>query len=219
MLIFSSAAEAQSAKKISTFGIVAVAGLSGMFSKQAADKLRDVFDSLFKTEEGKGDEARKDKLELTGPVTEAMLGVNKIISYKMKAGETAKDVKIDKLYELLREIATRIPILDDKGAVQYVIHQSMLYKFISDKSIDMAKAGKPADFTTLTFEDFLGFLNMPDLVEKSLAFVSSKATLGDAKGEMEKTKNCQDVFITQNGGREEPILGWLTNNEISKLLK
>jgi hypothetical protein len=35
---------------LSPYGVCAVAGLSSMFSKQAADKLREVFENLFKTE-------------------------------------------------------------------------------------------------------------------------------------------------------------------------
>jgi len=60
---------------------------------------------------------------------------------------------------------------------------------------------------------------MRELVEKSIAFVSSKTTLGDAKAAMEKTKNCQDVFVTENGRSEEPVIGWLTNTEILKHVK
>ena len=48
------------------------------------------------------------------------------------------------------------------------------------------------------------------------AFVSAKATLGEAETQVEKTKNCQDVFITQTGKPEEPIIGWLPNTEMSK---
>ena len=39
---------------ISPFGVGALSGLVGMFSKQATDKLREVFDNLFKTGRGKG---------------------------------------------------------------------------------------------------------------------------------------------------------------------
>ena len=38
------------ASGLSPFGVAAIAGLSGMFSKQATDKLREVFENLFKTE-------------------------------------------------------------------------------------------------------------------------------------------------------------------------
>lgn len=45
---------------ISTFGIAGLAGLVGMFSKQAIDKLREVFENLFKTTQP---DKRADKLE------------------------------------------------------------------------------------------------------------------------------------------------------------
>src|SRR5215213_5654589 len=48
------------AGKVNPFGIAALAGLVGMFSKQATDKLDDVFTTLFRTEAG--DAKRKDSL-------------------------------------------------------------------------------------------------------------------------------------------------------------
>jgi IPT/TIG domain-containing protein len=50
---------AQDPKNINPFGLAAIAGLTGMFSKQAADKLAEVFTTLFKST---GDENRKDSL-------------------------------------------------------------------------------------------------------------------------------------------------------------
>jgi hypothetical protein len=35
---------------LSPFGVAAIAGMAGLFSKQATDKLREVFEALFKTE-------------------------------------------------------------------------------------------------------------------------------------------------------------------------
>ncbi|HEY5885668.1 MAG TPA: IPT/TIG domain-containing protein [Pyrinomonadaceae bacterium] len=51
--------EANDATKINPFGIGAISCLTGMFSKQAADKLAEVFSTLFKSG---ADEARKDSL-------------------------------------------------------------------------------------------------------------------------------------------------------------
>lgn len=58
--------ESQEAEKISPFGIAAIAGLTGMFSKQASDKLAEVFSTLFKSQ---GDVQRKDSLT-PGPTPE-----------------------------------------------------------------------------------------------------------------------------------------------------
>lgn len=47
------------ANELNLFGIMAFSGLAGLFSKQAADKLAEVFDTLFATKE---DRKREDKL-------------------------------------------------------------------------------------------------------------------------------------------------------------
>jgi hypothetical protein len=48
---------------INPYGIAAVAGLVGLFSKQATDKLNEVFDTAFKTSEKYGDSMRGGKLK------------------------------------------------------------------------------------------------------------------------------------------------------------
>ena len=47
---------------VNPYGIAAVSGLAGMFSKQATDKLDEVFRTMFRTA-GSGDSNRKDKLD------------------------------------------------------------------------------------------------------------------------------------------------------------
>jgi hypothetical protein len=50
------------ASEINPFGIATLAALAGMFSKQATDKLDEVFTTLFHPAPGKGDDKRGDKL-------------------------------------------------------------------------------------------------------------------------------------------------------------
>jgi len=60
-------------ESVSRFGMAAVAFLTGMFSKQATDKLDEVFTTLFKTGPSAGDAQRKDKLSTTPPTISAIL--------------------------------------------------------------------------------------------------------------------------------------------------
>lgn len=62
-----------SAADVSPFGVAALAGLTGLFSKQATDKLREVFDTLFRTEKGGGDDQRADALTNPRPVVRALV--------------------------------------------------------------------------------------------------------------------------------------------------
>lgn len=205
--------------QISPFGVAAVAGLVGMFSKQATDKLRELFDSLFKTETGQGDDARADKLGANRPVVSEMIALNKIIAHKIPENTTDDDVLLFNLHEMLGGVVTRIPVLNHKGAVRCVIHQSLLYKFLADKGIEAAKNGHLVDLKALTLKQFLDAPGMRELVEDSIAFVPAGATLADAKQVMDDTKNCQDAFVTERGSRDEPVIGWLTDAELRRYAK
>lgn len=199
-------------KSLNPYGIAAISGLVGMFSKQATDKLSDVFTTLFKTDQG--DKDRTNDLASMRPVQDLMLGVNKISAYEMMEGETENEISIKELHEMLRGGVTRIVIFHQKRIVNYVIHQSMLFKFISKKSIEASDSR--VDVSTLKLSEFLEFEDMRKWVQESLAFVSVNSALGDAKRVMEQTEFCQDVFVTQNGKNNEPVLGWLTNNDIAR---
>ncbi|MDX6475455.1 MAG: hypothetical protein QOH95_966, partial [Gaiellaceae bacterium] len=52
------------AAQINPYGIAAISGLVGLFSKQATDKLREIFDTAFRVEQG-GDVDRGDSLNTT----------------------------------------------------------------------------------------------------------------------------------------------------------
>ena len=55
------------AADINPYGIAALAGLVGMFSKQATDKLSEVFSTLFRSAPGEGDAKRQDPLKAGAP--------------------------------------------------------------------------------------------------------------------------------------------------------
>jgi hypothetical protein len=65
------AAQADAAS-VNPYGVAALAGLVGMFSKQATDKLEETFTNLFRVAEGKGDAERKDKLITPPPRLESV---------------------------------------------------------------------------------------------------------------------------------------------------
>jgi hypothetical protein len=60
---------------------------------------------------------------------------------------------------------------------------------------------------------------MRELVQDSMAFVPIGALLSEAKDRMEKTRNCQDVFVTEHGPPSEPVRGSLTDAELLRYSK
>jgi hypothetical protein len=79
-------ASSQSAD-VNPYGIAALAGLAGLFSKQATDKLREVFETLFNVRQG--DTQRKDDL------TPACPTVEKIDPLRVDAGSTNFELAVN----------------------------------------------------------------------------------------------------------------------------
>ena len=207
------------AGNMSVFGVAAVAGLVGMFSKQGTDKLRELFDNLFRTARGEGDDARADKLGANLPVSSGMIERRKIAAYVIPNGKGPKDVKIVELHGMLRGVVTRVPVLDHADIPVCVIHQSLIYKFLADASIEATKNNLAFTPTLYTLEDFLAAPGMKELVQDAIAYVPMGAMLSEAKERMERTRNCQDIFVTEHGQGGEPAVGWLTDAEVRRAAK
>lgn len=94
------------AKDINPYGIAALAGLVGMFSKQATDKLGEVFGTLFRSAEGQGDAKRKDPLKSAATSVTIMT----IEPPQIIAGTTANSIKVSGTNFL----PTAEVVLDDK---------------------------------------------------------------------------------------------------------
>jgi len=129
-------------------------------------------------------------------------------------------VYLDKNYvRMLGGVVTRIPVFDHADVPLAVVHQSLLYKFLADRSIDAMKAGQPFDADAYTLADLLAAAGMKELVQDSLAYVSEAAMLSDAKDQMDRVPSCQDVFVTKSGRPGEAALGWLTDAEVRRAAK
>lgn len=195
------------ASDISAYGITAVAGLAGMFSKQATDKLEEVFSNLFQVSGKGGDAARGDKLGVNRPVKEKMIPLSKITSFKISQPED--QTMLDDLLGLYGPGITRLPVLDDTGALRYIVHRSLIKEFV---------AGWQGSHSP-TLADFAQNTDNYALIFEAVAFVSQSAPIGDAKKAMEDIPRCQDVIITTNGRRDEPVIGWLTNVDLGRLTR
>lgn len=111
---------------------------------------------------------------------------------------------IDVLDELTGGEWSRLPILNEHGHIQSVIHRSDIDRYMGER----LRRYPATDLSALTLQDMLN--EYTDL-ESHFGVVSEKSTLADAKSVMDKIPNCKDVFVTQNGNINEEVLGWITN--------
>ncbi len=148
---------------------------------------------------------------------DAMIARGSMKVIHLAAGDDGSGVPLKAgMLDLLKPPVTRLPVLDDKGLIKYIIHQSLVFRFVTEKTIEAAGAAKPFDVTTQTLKHFLDHPGVLDVVAKTMGFLRPDATLADAKARMEAVPGCQDVFITEDGTQATPVQGWLTNVEIAK---
>jgi hypothetical protein len=161
--------------------------------------------------------ATESTLRLTGrpkpstPVQEVMIPKAQIDSYDLKPGETADEVKLSDLNARMQSSKRRrIPILSDSGAVLYVVHDSTLASFADSVN------KHPND---PTFTEKIADLLKDDQFKKpveAIGFVGPDAILAEARAAMRSIEQCNDVFVTRNGKKDDPMIGWLTNTDLAE---
>jgi hypothetical protein len=104
----------------------------------------------------------------------------------------------------------RLPILDHQMRPKYVIHRSMIDKFIVQK----VAAGKK--HTELTLQDILDDPAFADILKNSFRTLKETSNLAEVKACIDKEDWCSDVFITEDGGSGSKVIGWITNVIVTK---
>jgi hypothetical protein len=140
------------------------------------------------------------------PVAKVMIPAAQISAYELGAGERAQDIKLADVrarFSSMSPPARRLPIFDALGAVLYVVHDATLTAYA-------VLAGEPVTALTKTLGDMLDVAEYEALIS-AIGFVPEKATLAEARSVMASVQNCNDVFVTASGKRDEPVIGWLTN--------
>lgn len=156
--------------------------------------------------------ATESTLRLSGindpakPVTSVMIPESDWVAYSVKDAAEAGAALLKDLHAKMNELkppSRRLPIRTDVGTVLYVLHDATLTAFAEQHE------PKPGELTK-TFGDLLSLPQYKQLVE-AIGFVSGKSTISDARTAMTSTRDCNDVFVTSGGNRDEHAIGWLTN--------
>jgi len=131
-----------------------------------------------------------------------------------------KTLQDDVLKELDKPGISRLPLFDDKKKGRGIIHESLVFRYITHLTKNQAGDSAP-DLTKATFAAFLAHDDVKKTVTESVAYVPLAATLAQAKAAMEQQERaagiaCRDVFVTQSGVKTEEVLGWLTETRIER---
>lgn len=155
-----------------------------------------------------------ERLQKTS-VSQVMKLRNSMKGIPISASRTEKDIKVSELRALAEQGFSRVIIFGENDSVKYVIPESALNKFIADNAL----AQTPVDINTVTLETMLaakfGNEQLKALASR-FAVIRADANLKDARDAMVAVPDAKDVFVTKSGKKDEPVVGWLTNTDITK---
>lgn len=149
------------------------------------------------------------------PVTSKMIPIGDFFHKKLGPGQI--DPQTLKLTDLITELearqCNRLPLLSHEGHPLFIVHRSMIDKFIVKKVLS---PGGAANAGNVTLADLLADPEMKDIFENTFAVVKRQGTLAEAQSAMLTRPGCSDVFVTTGGKLDEPVQGWLTNVDIAR---
>ena len=152
------------------------------------------------------------------PVTEVMVDKDRIKKVILKTGPGNDDrLGAGNVFSELIDVVskkgfTRAPMFTQKGADIYfhaMAHESVIFRY----EAKIRAEGKTPDKVSIA--EFLESELYLERAAGSTEFVSRSATLEDAKAKMQgNVRGAQDVFITNTGDKNSPVVGWITNVDI-----
>ena len=154
-----------------------------------------------------------EKLKAT-IVKDVMIDIGIAVTFKLDKPEKDIKLKSDLIdAKLEKEKKERLPILNAQGLIKYMAHRSLFERFIVQ---EVAKAKKVEN---LTLQDLLDDTQFKDILIGSFKTLPQTSDLAEAKILMDKTRNCSDVFVTEDGTPNTKVVGWLTNKIIEEKSK
>lgn len=149
-------------------------------------------------------------------VTDAMISLEDMNTVKLVLTKPEEQIKLsdDIIVSVLNKYSKqRLPILDDKGRVKYVVHRSIIDKYITEQALSGNQSIKDCTLKDLIASD--EYKN----IATAFGIVGKTTTLIAVKQQMDGNPNCSDVFVTEDGTKNSKAVGWITNVIVSERAK
>lgn len=145
-------------------------------------------------------------------VSDVMIPLKDITAFRFTSQKTAATTLVinDLIDYLEKNRRNRLPILDDKDFPKFVIHRSIIDRFIVEES-KPPKSNTNIDAITLQNLLDSSSSEVQKFLKVTFGTVKEVETLADVKREMDRENGRLDVLVTQDGTANSSVVGWVTN--------
>lgn len=166
--------------------------------ESAAKQTHELINKLTSEQKLSGIDARDVMINMAGPGTEKLVIHEGTIDHVNLITDILNGI-------LIKKDKNRLPIVDDRGVVLFIIHRSAIEQFIVD-----AQNNKNFSREQLTLSAILEDGHWK-IIFQSFATIRVDDKLYEAKKAIDNNKYCDDVFVTEDGTPGTPARGWITN--------
>jgi hypothetical protein len=143
-------------------------------------------------------------------VKSIMRPLNQMTFIKLDENLTENDMRISQIREKFMGRVSRLPILGRKDQPKYMIHQSRIDQFLSSNGEE--------DITLQLFLEAMHSEGLNFGLNSGFVIVSENTEIAIAKQKMEAFPECQDIFVTEDGKSDAPLVGWISNIRLMKYI-
>jgi len=135
--------------------------------------------------------------------------------FKIPDGQKVEEIKMSELKEKLTTYkASRLPIVDAQNRILYMIHESKINKYLMDSTelplaLTLGKFLEDHSERGYTFQE-----------DDTFVIVPQNISIDQAKTKLQECgSHCKDIFVTQSGSQDEPMIGWIPNVHLLEYLQ
>jgi hypothetical protein len=174
--------------------------LAYYFSAATQERTSDSLDKAINKTDGGGSDSTT--------VSEVMIAYQNIKEL-IELDKTPPDaITLEDMNDRFRRVERLVFV--DKHAFKYVVHSGTFRKFR-----DIQGAAQPTG-QAMTFKNMLDDAETLTTITKLLVFVPASTTLSQAKAAMEAVTGATDIIVTGSGKQDAPMLGWLTDSDLTR---
>jgi len=102
-------------------------------------------------------------------------------------------------------------IFTKERVAAYNIHRSTVENFLILITIEEGGIGVEVKNESIANMEAKGSLEIQNILKSDIGFIAKGDNLLDAKKIMDSNKLIQDVLVTENRRKEEPVIRWISN--------
>jgi len=132
--------------------------------------------------------------------------------------------ELEDILEIFKKVdKDRIPFLDSDQRPKYMVHRHQMEKYYLSQKIIESQSGDDKVETESDSLQLIAFFRSNESKfgykqKNGFVTINRDSTIQRALEIMKSVDGCKDIFVTENGTADSPVIGWITDVLVTRFL-